>query len=107
MLEDQDAVTRPNRSKNAISGAIIDVLEAHLPSLAVLHDDISSDEEDWTFVDLVEIAFEERVGVKRRLRDLQDSYRNERRMVTASVAEAVGLALELVGLVDVPPSPGM
>lgn len=47
--------------------------------------------------DLVEIDVEERVGIKRRVRDLHESCRIKRRKVLKRVVEAVALA---VGWVD-------
>lgn len=63
-------------------------------------------EEDWDLEDLVEMDSVERVGVKRRLRDLQDSCRTKRRRIPETIADAVGLAAELVSDVAVAPSPG-
>lgn len=100
-------MTHPAWPNDAISDIDIDVLEARSPSLAVLPGDIPNNEKDWTLGDLVKVAAEKRVGVKRRLRELQDTCRNKRRKVPTSVAEAVGLAVELVDRGGVPPSPRM
>lgn len=106
-LKDQAAMidsAMPNVSTRA---GIIDVPKVNSPSILVLPGHLPSDDEYWTLGDLVKVAAEERVGGKRHLRKLQDTCRSIRRKVLASIADAVGLAVELVGRVDVPPSPGM
>lgn len=66
---------------------------------------LADDEKDWTIGDLVELDPEERVGVRCRFRDLQESCRFKRRKVPGSVSGAVGLAVELVDDAAVATSP--
>lgn len=60
-----------------------------------LNSEIPEDEEDWTMGNLVEAHAEERVGVNRRLRDLQKSCRVKVLIVPGCAVESVGLAVEL------------
>lgn len=59
---------------------------------------VPDNEEDWTMGSLVEVDAEERIGMKRRVRDLQESCLVKRRKVRKSVVETVGLAVELVDM---------
>lgn len=67
---------------------------------------LPDDEEDWIIGDLVAVGAGKRVGVKRRLQDLQESCRIKKRKVPGSVSVAVGLAGELVDEALVATLPG-
>lgn len=56
---------------------------------------VLDDKENWTTADFVEPDAETRAGVKRRLYDLQESFRAKKRKVLNSILEAVSLIVEL------------
>lgn len=61
-------------------------------------------DDNWELEDVIGLGKAERVGVKRRLHNLQEMYCPKMRMVLETVAESFGLAKELLqgsGAVDI------
>lgn len=101
--EVQDALTRPaSRIANAVTVYVVGPTKCASQSLVML-----SDEEDWTTGNLGKVAERQRVGDRRRFRDLQESCRARSRKVPKVVSEADGLAIELVKNVAVESSSGV
>lgn len=91
-LNKQEALTHP-ASPTITAAMFNDELRAgHLHSGSAVH----GGGEDWTLGDLDDVDAEERVGMKRRLYDLQRFCPVKMRKVPKSVVEAAELAVELV-----------
>lgn len=102
LLEEQDALAKSACLNTSVAMAEAeDPLERFCSSPAG-----SSNEEDCKMGSLVEAEAEELVGIKPRLRQLQELCRAKRRMVPKSASKAAVLALELVDDVVVVSTPG-
>lgn len=96
-LKELDTLNKRASPTSSAAVASVVVPETSTPSRHA----VPGDEKDWTVGDLVEIHEEERVEVKRRLCDLQDLCRAERRQVPEIVSVIVRLAVELMAGADV------
>lgn len=92
MLEKQDALTRPASPITSAAKADDEVSAGRLPSSRAVPDD----KDCWAMGDLVEFDAEERIGVKCRLRYLQESCRVKGQEDLENIVQAVCLAAELI-----------